>query len=370
MGEEANLELDAPNGDVATIEAPVVEFPCAECGQDMGEQASFCRHCGYYPKIGTCVDVADWETDFENGEYVGAEPEQLPAWRSIPEWSWQLAAGLVVVVAISVAGSILTPEGSPVRTSWALGQTGLGLLVFLAAHLRVGIRALSEDRDLGLLDLATSPFRIWIGAAMDYPRSFRWVVVGLGGFVAIVMAHAVLGIPYSELINLDAKPVVKEERKSPVAAMAKMGGGGSKDMTLEEAMEEFAGDSGAGALAEAAENPLQEEEDEEKEVRTRELNAIVVGCIPASPDDPSITGIVAAVKMNGKWASVGVVSDGVTPEVGAALQSHVQRLRTAKPFVRCRETATWLKPRVRCRIEVKYSEGDDEPQHIRLLNLL
>lgn len=365
-------DIESEDGtDTATLDPSIDGVLCQECDQKMGASDSFCRHCGFYPTLGRCVDVADWEQHFDNGEYIGPEEEEIPIWKAIPPWSWTLAGGLAVLVAISVAGSLLTPERSVPRTQWALGQTGIGLFVFLAVHFRLGVAALSRDKDLGILDLFTSPFRIWIEAIMDYPKSFRIVSIGGAGFVAVVLAHGILGVPYGDLINLDAKPVVKKKRKSPVAAMAKAAGGGGRNMTMEEALEEFAGNAGANDLAAAAGGPLEEDPaEEEKEVKTRELNCIVVGCLPTSPDNSTIRGIVVAVKMNGTWRSVGAVSNGLTPEVRDQLQTYTDTIRAAGPFVRCNHQAIWLKPRVRCLIEVSYTEEDDEPSDMKLLRLL
>ena len=57
------------------------------------------------------------------------------------------------------------------------------------------------------------------------------------------------------------------------------------------------------AQADGVEEAKGVAEEEEKEVKTQELNCIVVGCIPVSAEDPTIRAVVVAVKMNGNWRS-------------------------------------------------------------------
>ena len=341
-----------------------LENTCENCSQPTALD-SWCQSCGYYPAIGTCVDLAEWEQGSGEGEFFEAEEELTPLWLGIPIWAWQLSGGLLVIVIFTLLGKFLTPLGNVTQTKWAIWQSLVGFFTFLAVHVRFAISALSHDKELGLVDVVASPLKIWIEAIADFNKTFRMIAVGIGGLTATLMAHAVLGIPYSEMISLDPAP--KKKITSPLAAAAKMAGGDSgRQMTLEEAMEELA--EGAGANALAAENEEDTDKAEEEGRIVHEIDCLAVGYMPTSSQPPGVRSLVIAVQTNRQWRVVGVVA------VESAMQDELipvlEALRTTKPIVECSHPAVWLKPKLRCRVEVEFAEGDSNPRSMKLLQLL
>lgn len=129
----------------------------------------------------------------------------------------------------------------------------------------------------------------------NFEKTFRMIAIGTSGVTALVLAHAVLGIPYSQMINLDPPP--KKKKTSVLAAAAKMApGGNGRQMTLEEAMEELADDAGANALAEQEEEPA--DDSEEEGLIVRELDCLAVGFMPTASSPPKVRSLVVAVQMN------------------------------------------------------------------------
>ena len=158
---------------------------CPNCGAASYSRSTWCKFCGYYALLGRCIELAEWEKDVENGEFNGPKEEPTATVLHIPIWAWQLAAALIGVGGVSVAGRFLTVPNTTPRVCWSLCQVAVGLTAFLVAHIRLAHVALTQDRSLQLSDVLMTPMRIWISACLDFQRLSRWVAIGSAGIWAV-----------------------------------------------------------------------------------------------------------------------------------------------------------------------------------------
>ena len=85
----------------------------------------------------TFVEVQPWE-DADGDEAVADRPKStIEVWKSlIPPWGWGLIAGVVVLLAISVAAAVDGP-GRIERAIWTYAQFGIGIGMLIGGTNRV-----------------------------------------------------------------------------------------------------------------------------------------------------------------------------------------------------------------------------------------
>jgi hypothetical protein len=359
------------NTAVLVENSPAEEAPpqagCPNCSAASYSPATWCKSCGFYALLGRCIELDDWDRD---GTEIETRSEPTATWLKIPAWAWQLSASIVSVAGLTLAGRYFTPEDSSPRVTWSLCQVFGGLTAFLAAHFRVAQVALSQDKSLQLSDVIMTPVKVWITACLDFQRLSHWVAVGLAGIWATVLAHLLLGVPYNSLFTHEEAPK-KEEVKKAAPAVAKVAGSGKKNMTMEEAMKEFGDKSGANSMkGDGAAASLKNANDPEKDKPAiHKLDCLIVGYQPGGEGGGPIAGLVVAVKADGKWKVVGMVTNGLTPEIQRELSAAVKSLHREQPFVECTYSANWLEPILRCRVEAEIPPGQTEPQNLKFIEL-
>jgi hypothetical protein len=357
----------------------------------------WCRFCGYYGILGRCVDVADWEQEFVNGEYVSEEEAAdehpwLVAIKAVPPWAWIQLGVLAVIALLMVLVHLCTVTGSAYHILAAVGLLACGLFTTLGTHIYAGIRNMREDPDFSPLDVAIHPIRMWFSVFVQLPETTRPVTFLWAGLWTLILVHTVVGVPYVQMIDLSAPAKRPQLGVTPgdIASAAASASTG-KAMTLDEALGELTDQAGgvlpedeteAPTLKEALgqvfddlrngiENggPPQSEEEAKPEFVKKELKAVIIGYTTAVDSD-DIQSIVLAVRSNGKWRVAGTISSGFTAEVLDELNSQLDSIRREQPFVASELSAKWVEPILRCRIEAEYSETADKFGTLAFLELL
>jgi hypothetical protein len=374
---DLDLDLDALTADApgkaepgATPPSEGTDDGCPNCQAPAPPKSSFCKFCGYYALLGKCVELAEWERDYENGEYIGPKEEPKKALLfGIPAWMWGLSALLLGLAGAIIAARLFTPDDSPSRTVSSFSFAGGGLLAVIAAHVWIARMTLARNKSLELTDVVMSPLRLWIDALMDPAQSYRWVSLGAAGIWSILLAHVFLGVPYGKIIKFTSDPapprVVKKGEAKPKPAR-----GSGEAKTMEEAMEEFAAASGADQLAGA--ETITETVIEETPPPTvlKIINCVILGFVPVQGRGDAMESLVLAEPANSQWRVLGTVSMGLTGSLQRQLLEFAPLLRREQPFLPCDYPGVWLEPVLRCQVQVELVQGEEKPKSIQLLMLL
>ena len=133
---------------LAPEQSPPSEIPataCPNCEKPDYASNGWCRFCGYYGVLGKCVDVAQWEQDYVDGEFVGedanaGEHEWITAIKAIPMWAWYLLGTLGLVTLVNVFVRMNTVRGSAYHILAAVGLLLTGVIVSAGTHIYAGLR--------------------------------------------------------------------------------------------------------------------------------------------------------------------------------------------------------------------------------------
>lgn len=304
---------------------------CPKCGStEPWGLASWCPNCGYYPALGICTVEKPVELDQQ------AE-EAKPIWELVPAWAWTLAAGIVAVVALSVAGRIVTPDKSWARTWWALAQCAAGLLVFSVGHGWAYYVAIMESDKFGVLDFLMKPLGLWRNSLRKLPEAApRLWLASWGGMAAVCALAIVGGIRYSAIFeDWGVRGRAQHNLVHEITQRAREQEGDSR--SLEEAVKDFAGEEEA-AEAKAA------------EVVHETIDCVVIGYTKKEGDTEFESLLLASlVKENLEY--VGMVSLDIPAEVRQELNRRLAKLQRNTPFVSCTQAGIWVKPVLACRVQ-------------------
>jgi hypothetical protein len=297
-----------------------------------------------------------------------------------------------LVVGISFAGRLGT-EGS-VKVIWAIVQAAGGLLVFIIAHVRVTFIMMKDDIQLTVMGAIERPIQLWAAAMAAYPRTFRWTAIAWGAVWSVILAHLFIGIPYTKLFS--GEPYKGKKRTpAPAAAMTAMAGAsGGQDLTMEEAMDQFAGQAGGMAMTGEPEEELpefepgkddvevptpteetEEEEELDPDVVVEQISCVIVGYKSAVVDtdaedaEERVQSLLVATRIRGQLRMVGEVIQGLTPKQCSRIESRIPFLSRDEPPLQTEETAHWLRPIMRCLVEVQFLPKDKQVKGIKMLRL-
>ena len=327
---EATAVLEAPQSKETDIASS--DDVCVKCATPRDPKIGWCARCGFYPMIGTYVEVDPWHE--EDGQAVVAkQPEEPFKLTDIPVWAVGLATGVAVLIAMSVGVRLLTPADSSLRTGWALSQLATGVLTGFIGTLGCYLFAIMDDDSLGLLDMLLKPIRVWVPSLRDLPHSFRRVSAGLWGFTAAVLALVVIdGIPYHKLWEGERRAKVSLVHAiTQHAAQA-----GADDEDLEGAIGNFAGKAGIDNL-------------KKKEIeRKRSAECLIIGYMPLG--DRDFSSLILASIEAGQLRYIGTVSEGVPQEVRQQLNGMLRQIPLDEPFVKCSLPGLWVRPMLVCNV--------------------
>lgn len=343
---------------------------CTECGTyEPWGLSSWCPKCGYYPALGKCVGQVELQ------EQQDLKPEPQTIWEIIPAWGWVLGAGAIAVVGLSIGARFYCSSAAELCL-WTLTQATIGFLMFMIAHMIVYLNAVSRSVEFGILSIIMSPLKIWRPTVMKFPAGAWKLDMAVWGVTAVICAFAIVGgFEFNSLFkdwgvrksaNVNLVATIVDQAKNAE-------GDGAED--LEGALNDFAGGSEetpdkmaekatAAAANVASTLPEVEPEPESEPEETAKAPLLEFDCLllgySALPNG-KIDSVLIASSYNNKLVYAGMIMGSDIPEeVRLEWESRLPKLRQRKPFVKNKQVATWIKPRITLKVA---SEGWNEHSH-------
>jgi hypothetical protein len=242
----------------------------------------------------------------------------------------------------------MTPaEVGGLRTKWSLIQLGVGVAIFLGCHLFNFLAQITEDSEVGLLDVALRPLKLWLRTTRVLPTRLWLVDAAACGLTAAAMSILVIGaLPYDRLWDWGFKEPVKQNLMGAVMDRAKkLEGRGGAD-NLEDAIGDFAGN--------ASVEPSDEEMPKAQPAKPRsKADCVVVGY--EVDRSGRLEKLVLATSFNKKLVFAGKVDPQMSEEARLKLLQELGTIQVRQPFIPiANDTAKWVQAKFACR--VSYSE--------------
>lgn len=342
--------LDLPVGDEQIAPQPEAQEwtgpRCEKCGAPIkSELVNVCRSCGWYASLGMHVEVdPNWETTDDCVEHVQQQPapSHLEVWLNLlPRWAWIIIATVLAVVVESVAVRLATPAGSSLRTFWSLTQLAVGALAFVGCHAFNFLVMVAADADVGLLDVLLRPLKIWNRVLRELPARLWAVDAAAAGLTAAVMSVAVIGgIPYDRLWDWGIEPPKKQNLMGAVMSQMQRGGGEGSG-NLEDAVQDFAGSQNLDQQEQPPTPPPPPKPREETE-------CVILGY--RANQEGRIHTLLLGTARGRKLVYAGTVSPPSDENALASLSAQLVSARTNYPFLHVQAEATWVEPRLTCRV--------------------
>lgn len=329
---------------VATPVTPAAE-PCPKCeARTFTKGAEWCSACGWYPRLGFYVEPDPIVT----GE---TQTGPKPWYREIPLWAWKLGAGLVVLGIVALVGRVITEDGSTARMVWALAMFVGGLLAVVVTHVMAYVTAIFDDAQLGPLDFVIRPLSVWASTLRRFPETFRRVAAAGWGLSSAFLAMAVVGgLPYYLLLSWAGDKAAP--KTNLVQAVVSQGFESQEegDGDLGGAIKNFAGEKGDEKDKDDKSKELDEKA-RELAKRPNSVDCVILGYLPQGKN--SFESLVLGADVEGKLKVVGLVSEGIEPDLKAELFTRMQELHRKEPLVPTQIEAVWLDPKLTCRVRFK-----------------
>ncbi len=314
---------------------------CEKCNAPIkSDIVSICRSCGWYASLHTFVELdQNWETEQdESTEKVVAAPQKshVRVWLDLmPRWSWIILWSALAVVVESVVVRLVTPDGSSLRTTWALSQIMLGVLIAFGCHVFNFLVAAAENADFGVMDILLKPMKLWGYAARNLPTRLWVANSAVCGVVAAIMAVLVIGgIPYERFWDWGFKQPPKQNLMGAVMDRAKQLDGA--DQSLEEAMGDFAGSAS-----------IDGEEVKPQKLR-RKADCVIIGY--QADRDGRLEMLVLATVNGKRLMAVGTVRPEMSERDRSDLLETLRAIHRTDPFIAVESEAIWVEPKIACRI--------------------
>ncbi|MBX3415303.1 MAG: hypothetical protein KF708_21645 [Pirellulales bacterium] len=332
------------NAPAPASNAPAAE-PCAKCqARTFTRGAEWCSACGWYPRLGFYVEpdpVAD----------PNASSKPKPWYQEIPLWAWKLGAGVAALGLIAIIGRVLTTDGGLARMVWALAMFCGGLLAVSIAHVLAYANAVFHDAQLGPLDFVLKPLAVWGTTFRAFPETFRRVASAAWGFSSAFFAMAVVGgLPYYLLWSWTGDKAAPKTNLVHAVVSQGIDDRGTGNEDLAGSIKDFAGEKGDEKDKDQEKQP-EDEAARELAKRPRSVDCVVLGYLPQGKT--SFESLVLGADVDGKLKVVGLVSDGISPELKTELMERMKDLQRDKPLVPSQIEAIWLDPKLTCRIRFK-----------------
>jgi len=323
--------------------APADPSVCPRCEGKLTNPTGlgWCPRCGYCRSLeeeGKEIAPPAEEAAPKKPSVLGAS-EFGEAMKRMPGWAWPLLGGVAIVAGVSVAADYLLPEECLARALWSALQMVLGVIGLIAAQLWAVLIVGAHEEGLGAKDVIL-PGRLWRATLRRLPETRKPVWLGAWCLIALVCGGAVVGGFNYWLEALKAK------RLREVAEV--LAGDGSPDAAAREAK--------ATAVPAGSSSPAPAAGDK------RPVTQCVV--IGYQTDGTTVTGLVLAAMDGDRLQFVGVVREGLGPEVRQDLMSRLSRLVREEPLISGLKVkgVTWVKPGVFCDVNRgagKPGEGEE-----------
>jgi len=300
-------------------------------------------------------------------------PDTRPAWQRIPQWAYILGAGVIAVWVISMLGRFVTTEGGPWRCVWALAEIIIGVTMFLTGHIAAYLHAAIKSEKIGPLSVVFNPIEVWDWTVRKLPTSVWRLWLALWGMTAIVCGPLLVGgINYNALF--DGEWVAQQEKKSAAEEGLAEAGGGSSDMSMEEAMNELNNKSGAKAITKLKKDKKKDEktktsttksdakpavEEEELDENAPQATCRIIGYTISRGGELEM--VLLASEVEDRWQYVGTMkTDRMPPELRKELLQQLKGMERERPAIKNPLIATWVQPKLQC--EVRYKELNEKKE--------
>ncbi|MEM8866402.1 MAG: hypothetical protein AAGF31_12725 [Planctomycetota bacterium] len=328
-----------------SLEASATNPVCEKCARPVASQElSACPHCGWYARAGVFVEIdQQWEAATAGPGKQEVPKTHLQVWMTlIPGWCW-LAWGCGVLAVIgSIAARVLIADEA-FRSTWSVTQLFAGMGIGLLCHVTTFIFVSFDDPDLSISDIVVSPLKPWKKLFQQMPTR-QWVVcLNTFGMTAAVGAMFIIGgIPYERVWDWGITPPAK---KSLLNAIAEAAPDSSSDMSMEEAMSQFAED----AAVDGAGGPKGNGKPAAgAKVARKKADVLILGY--HLDRNNLISEFLVASEVNGTLFYGGRVIPVFTPDESMHLVERLRLAHAPRPTVSAPDGATWLQPRFTCRI--------------------
>ena len=333
-----------PNGRAGTANDEWTGARCEKCeARLVSDVVSICPHCGWYASLGSYVEIdPEWErnSETEPAAAATARPSHLQVWLGLlPWWWWVVIASVLFVTIESIVARLVTPAGSSIRTTWSLVQLAIGLFAAFGCYFFNYLVLVSDDADIGLLDLLLKPLKLCARAIQNLPLRLWMINSAVSGFVAAALSLLVIGgIPYDRLWDWGVKQPPKQNLMGAVMdQVQKVEGNGEDD--LEQSINDFAGQNGE-------ESTDKEKADPPKPKQT--ADCVIIGF--QLYRDGRLASLVLGTEGNGQLIYAGNVSPKLSDDEMKSLTETLQSIATDRPLLHIEIEATWVKPNYACRV--------------------
>jgi hypothetical protein len=344
---DSDVGVATLDNDSQAPEALAYTGPCCEkCQVPLkSDVVTICRSCGWYPSLGTFVEIdPTWETALnEPAPAEESEPtSHLSVWiKLIPRWGWIIIVSALVVVLESIVARFATPAGSTLRTAWSLTQLAIGVVTAVGCHFFNFMLMAADDAGIGLLDLFLKPLRLWTRTCQQLPKRLWFFNALVCGLTAAAMSPLVIGgIPYERFWDWGFKEPPKQNLMGAVVDRMKQLESKNGSDNLEDAIGDFAGkgDVGADELPKAAPPKPKQKAD-----------CVVIGY--QIDRDGRLTTLLLGTAYRSKLVFAGRVEPKLSDVESAKLVAILRPLVIKEPFISvAAENVLWVKPQFACRV--------------------
>lgn len=339
-------QLDTPDSLPETeADAEAIGLVCEKCEQPpIGDQMTVCPHCGWYPALGTFVEVSqEWEeAAASGGKAAGSEPTMLEVWsKLIPAWGWALLGTAALTLSASIAVRFTLADEAAL-TSWSVAQLFIGLALQIACHVAVFTMVSIDDPEASMMDIVVRPLRAWKRLFQGMPKR-QWLVHGLVcGIMLVFGAVLIIGhIPYERVWDWNIK---EPPKKNLLGAIADAAPESNDDMSMEDALNSFADDAavnGAGAK--------KKNKNKATNLVRKKIDALILGYQVSR--EGQISTFFLATEYNGQLMYAGRVTPNLGPDEGLKLVERMRVAHSQRPLISAPDEETyWLQPRFTCRV--------------------
>ena len=341
--DEEPVEQDSPSASPVSLldEDEEAAELCIKCGEPQTDpHSAWCLSCGYYPQLDVVVELDKEVEAMAEGAPIAPAVSPLTV---VPLWAWTVGLGVLAILGVSFSAWTIAPEGTQLQVLWGCGQAAGGAAIFLVAHVAAFVRASVAGDAVSFVDVVTQPLALWKFTIGKLPKSWPHIALGVWSVVASVCAVAIVGgIPYERFWDWGIEERADKQTQNAIASQ--MAAGSGEEMSMEEAMDEFAAGAGVGEITEG-------EEEEKKPVATKSMDCMIVGYVPSDENRTNVAEFVVASVFRGNLKFVGKVAVDLPRSQVRDVMRRLKQRETDKPAVANRETAVWIRPGMVCRVK-------------------
>ncbi|QDU00302.1 ATP dependent DNA ligase [Gimesia aquarii] len=317
-----------------------VKPACPECGSyEPWGLSSWCPQCGFYPALGKCVGQPELHEQEET------KPQPQTVWELIPEWGWVLAIGTIAAIGLSVGGRFFCKDSAELCL-WTLTQASVGLIMFLFGHILAYLTAVSKSVEFGLMSIILTPLKIWRPTIRRFPYGAWKLDLAVWGLTLMVGAFVIVGgFEFNSLFqDWGVRKSADVNLVASIVDQAKETDGGANN--LEGALNDFAGGSDEAKKAGIPDSQA------EPALKLPEFDCLLIGYTTLSTG--KIDSVLIASSYNKRLVYAGTISTKKVPKhILEEWQTQLPALKQSAPFVKTKQRATWVKPKITFKVKSK-----------------